>query len=275
MQIVWLSKFLIANDACYVWLMEKQYTPNHKFDCLDVVNNLWLARLANKWTQTVWLLDCNQKCYKTGWTIAGCDQKYATGWAIWIQVTGCVIYACHNALVVCSTTDWKTIKISNCDVITSRYVEGWSGCLVWLWPGVETDLSDGLTLDIRIHLHYIAWKTNYISSTAWLKETIKMTMFGVWTKLKSDGLLLTVLTETDGSLSVNHGYNCFVRETNQQKVFMCVLFIIFCFSYASKHWHPPSRNGSCLCNLFQTTVKNRFRKNIIFNYWDWVCHYFG
>jgi hypothetical protein len=47
--------------------------------------------------------------------------------------------------------------------------------------------------------------------------------------LKSDGLLLTVLTETDGSLSVNHGYKCFVRETNQQKVFMCVLFIIFLF----------------------------------------------
>ena len=150
--------------------------------------------------------------------------------------------------------------------------------LIWLSRLALTWRRDWFIwwFDIRYSNPFAAHcEKNYISSTAWLKETSKMTRFGVWTKLKSDGLLLTVLTETDGSLSVNHGYNCFVRKTNQQKVFMCVLFIIFCFSYASKHWHPPSRNGSCLCNLFQTTVKNRFRKNIIFNYWDWVCHYFG
>ena len=54
-------------------------------------------------------------------------------------------------------------------------------------------------------------------------------MFGVWTNLKSDGLLLTALTETDGSLSVNYGYDCFVRKTNEQKVFMCVCVCYFSF----------------------------------------------
>lgn len=71
-------------------------------------------------------------------------------------------------------------------------------------------------------------------------------MFGVWTKLKSDGLLLTVLTETDGSLSVNHGYNCFVRETNQQKC-SCVCYLSFFVFLMRRNTdiHPYEMEAAC------------------------------
>ena len=104
---------------------------------------------------------------------------------------------------------------------------------------------------------WLQWNARKITShqLADLKiQTKLITMFGVWAILRSEGLLLTVLAETDGSLSVINSYNCFFHEQNiEQTMLTHALIDYFSFrAFSLNHWHPPLRSGNCMCNLLIT-----------------------
>ena len=158
------------NDACYVWLVNKTMNSN----CLTV----WMCSKIRDWLNKSNLWDW-RLCYLRLSCLINETQSMPACLRIKHAWLNNHTFYEECKLVSCLFEHWLKNYQKKQLWLTSRYVEGWSGCLVWLWPGTEIDWSDGLLKDDYSNLLAIKCEKNYISSTGWSKETNKIN-YNVW-----------------------------------------------------------------------------------------------